>query len=75
MQFRELIAATQRDLSQNGRAKRCVEHSPSVAKSVPKVRGLVRAAGTSRRRSIDFTLEDKTPTEIPVSKYCFSYML
>ena len=71
MKFRELIAATQRDLSQNVRAKRCVEHSPSVAKSVPKV----RAAGTSRRRSIDFTLEDKTPTELPVSKYCFSYML
>ena len=45
-------------LSKNVRAKRCVELQPSVAKPVAKV----RAAGTSRRRSIDITLEDETPT-------------
>ena len=42
-----------------------VELSPSVAKPPAKV----CAAGTLQRRSIDFTLADETPTQIPVRAY------
>jgi hypothetical protein len=65
MEFRKVIIDTQRALTENVRAKRCVELSPSVTKPSAKV----RAAGTSRRRSIDFTLADETSTEITVSTY------
>ena len=65
IEFRKVIIDTQRALSENVRVKRCVELSPSVAKPSAKV----RAAGTSRRRSIDFTLADETSTEIAVSTY------
>lgn len=63
MQFRKVIIDTQQALTENVRVKRCMELSPSLAKPSAKV----RAAGISRRRSIDFTLADETPTEIPVS--------
>ena len=65
IEFRKVIIDTQRALSENVRVKRCVELSPSVAKPSAKV----RAAGTSRRRSIDFTLADEASTEIAVSTY------
>ena len=54
---------TQRALNENVRAKHCVELSPSVEKPSAKV----RAAGTSRRQSIDFTLADETRSESSVS--------
>ena len=63
VEFRKVIINTQRALNENVRAKRCVELSPSVEKPSAKV----RAAGTSRRRSIDFTLADETPSESSVS--------
>ena len=63
--FKKVIVDTQRALTENVRAKRVVELSPSVAKPPAKV----RAAGTMRRRSIDFTLADEIPTQIPVSAY------
>ena len=51
IQFRKVIADTQRELHANLRTKRCVELSPSVNPSTK-----VQAAGISRRRrSIDFS--------------------
>jgi hypothetical protein len=61
LQFKRTIGETQRQLREDFRAKRCVELSPSVAKPAPKV----RAAGSSRRRSIDFNIaadESESPT-------------
>ena len=52
----------QRALAENVLAKRLVELSPSVVKPPANV----RAVGTLQRRSIDFTLADETPTQIPV---------
>lgn len=68
IEFKKVITDTQRALAENVRAKRLVELSPSVAKPPAKV----RAAGTLRRRSIDFTLADETSTQIPVSEI-FTY--
>ena len=63
VEFRKVIINTQRALNENVRAKRCVELSPSVKEPSAKV----RAAGTSRRRSIDFTLADETQSESSVN--------
>ena len=63
--FKKVIVDTQRALSENVQAKRVVELSPSVAKPPAKV----RAAGTLRHLSIDFTLADEAATQIPVSVY------
>ena len=65
IEFKKVITDTQWALAENVRAKRLVELSPSVAKPPAKV----RAAGTLRRRSIDFTLADEASTQIPVSAY------
>ena len=65
MEFRKIIIDTQRALTDNVRAKRCVELSPSVTKPSAKV----RAAGTSRRRSIDFTLADETSKVHTIIQY------
>ena len=65
IEFKKVITDTQRALAENVRAKRLVELSPSVAKPPAKV----RADGTLRRRSIDFTLADEASTQISVSAY------
>ena len=49
-QFRSIVTETQQLLRKDVSTKRCVELSPSVAKPPPRA----RAAGSSRRRSIDF---------------------
>ena len=62
VEFRKVINP-QRASNENVCAKRCVELSPSVEKPSAKV----HAAGTSCRRSIDFTLADETRSESSVS--------
>ena len=49
-QFKSIVTETQRLLRKHVGTKRCIEVSPSVAKPASKA----RAAGGSRRRSIDF---------------------
>ena len=49
-QFKSIITETQRILREDIRPKHCIKVSPSVAKPASKA----RAAGGSRRRSIDF---------------------
>ena len=51
-EFKKVITDTQRELQENLRTKRCVEISPSISRPSAKV----RAAGTTSRRSIDFSL-------------------
>ena len=58
VEFKKVIAETQRELQENLRTKRCVEISPSVSRPSAKV----LAAGTSRR-SIDFSLAPVEPQE------------
>jgi hypothetical protein len=50
--FKNIICETQRSLREDIRVKRCIELSPSVSKPPSKV----LAAGSSRRRSIDFNV-------------------
>ena len=52
IKFKGVIEETQRILQEEVRAKRCVDVSPTVPKPPTKV----RSAGTSRRRSIDFSI-------------------
>ena len=51
VEFKKVIAETQRELQENLRTKRCVEISPSVSRPSAKVR-----ADATGRRSIDFSL-------------------
>ena len=61
-QFKSVITETQRLLQQDVRSKRCVELSPSVARPSAKV----RAAGSTRRRSIDFGEVGNESQSIPL---------
>ena len=56
VQFRECIRKTQRALSEDVRAKRCVEISLSVIKPSSQVRAV-----SSSRRTIDFTMASSEP--------------
>jgi hypothetical protein len=68
IQLKNTISETQRVLQETIRTKRCVEISPSVSRPSAKV----LAAGTSRRRSIDFNIasgsqsESVNPTPLPL---------
>ena len=64
--FKNVIRETQRALREEIRAKRCVELSPSVVKLSAKL----RASGTRRRRSIDFSTAADKPQTL-VSKLTF----
>ena len=58
-EFKGVITETQRLLRQDVGSKRCIDLSPSVAKPSAKV----RAAGSTRRRSIDFGEAGKSGDE------------
>lgn len=69
IQFKNVIVETQQVLREEVSTKRCVELSPSTQKTAK-----VRAVGSSRRRSIDFTTaaneslaKDVTPVSIRLS--------
>ncbi len=52
IQFKKVITDTQREIQESVRTKRCIEISPSISRPSAKI----CAAGTSRRRSIDFSV-------------------
>ena len=61
IQFKKVITDTQREIQESVRTKQCVEISPSISRPSAKI----CAAGTSRRRSIDFSvaLDESQPTQ------------
>lgn len=62
IQFNKVITETQKALAENVRTKRCVDISPTVVRPTK-----VRAAGNSRRRSIDFNVSaDDTQSTSPI---------
>ena len=61
-QFRSIVTKTQQLLRKDVSTKRCIELSPSVAKPPRKA----RAAGSSRRRSIDFGIDSNEQSALAV---------
>lgn len=64
IQFTKVITETQKVLAETVGTKRCVDISPTVVRPTK-----VRAAGSSRRRSIDFSIvltDDHTQSASPI---------